>query len=103
MAQVERVLNDHADAIGGGSTSAVALRRRVEGQALDMTAMKFDVGGMKVAMEAADEKANAVSENGGKLQEELKFVATTVEANVGLSLQGVWSFLEANNAGIMKL
>ena len=93
MASLERVVNDHADAIDGGGSSALGLRRRVEGKVLEMESVKFDIESMKVAISKTDDDAKLmagiIDSNDGELKED-----------VAQSVQRLWGFLEANHLGI---
>ena len=95
MANMERVINDQADAIDGGGSSALSLRHRVEGQVLEMESVKFDIESMKVAIATLDEDAS--------------LMAGIIEANddkftedVAQGVEELWSCLDADNHGVLQ-
>ena len=83
MAALEKAVNDHADAIDGASTSAVSLRRRFDGQGLEVESVKLEIEGMKVELgKAGDDNtymAEAISSNDRKLK-----------ADFAESVKGTW-------------
>lgn len=85
-AHVERVTNDHADALDSSDAAAENSRRRVGGQSTEAASMKA------IVAKADEEAKSAIEKNDLKLKEDV----------VG-SANAVWDFLGHNHVGVMQL
>jgi hypothetical protein len=89
LGTVETVLNNHADLLDGTDFELRCSKRAARDQSVDFKAMRAQVA---------------------KVDEEMQQVTNIVEANDAVvknefaqAVKGVWDFLQANNAGIMKM